>query len=68
MRLFEIHTEENEKEVDFGIHGVYSDNKKDAIKYAETEFDQSKIDAFHKGSIPIAWMPLPKPYKAESEE
>lgn len=37
MRLFEIHTEENEKDVDFGIHGVYADNKKDAIKYVETE-------------------------------
>ena len=31
-------------------------------------FDQSAIDAFYKGSKPIAWMPLPKPYKAESEE
>ena len=31
MRLFEIHTEKNEKEADFGIYGVYADNKKDAI-------------------------------------
>ena len=31
-------------------------------------FDHSKIDAFHKGSVPIAWMPLPEPYKAEMEE
>ena len=31
-------------------------------------FDQNKIDTFYKGSVPIAWMPLPKPYKAESEE
>lgn len=31
-------------------------------------FDQNKIDAFYKGSVPIAWMPLPKPYNAESEE
>lgn len=37
MRLFKIHTEENGKDVDFGIHGVYSDNEKDAIKYVETE-------------------------------
>ena len=37
MKLFKIHTEENEKDVDFGIHGVYSDNEKDAIKYVETE-------------------------------
>lgn len=26
-------------------------------------FDQSTIDAFYKGSKPIAWMPLPEPYK-----
>ena len=31
-------------------------------------FDQSKIDVFHKGSVPVAWMPLPKPYKAETEK
>ena len=37
MSLFEIHTEENGKDVDFGVHGVYADNEKDAIKYAETE-------------------------------
>ena len=37
MKLFEIHTEENGKNVNFGIHGVYSDNEKDAIKYVETE-------------------------------
>ena len=30
-------------------------------------FDQNKIDAFHKGSVPIAWMPLPEPYNAETE-
>lgn len=28
-------------------------------------FDKSTIDAFHKGSKPIAWMPLPKPWKGE---
>lgn len=32
-----------------------------------SSFDQSKIDAFHMGSVPIAWMPLPKPYNAETE-
>lgn len=26
-------------------------------------FDKSTIDAFYKGSKPIAWMPLPEPYK-----
>ena len=37
MKLFEIHTEDNGKEADFGIHGVYADNEKDAIKDVETE-------------------------------
>lgn len=37
MKLFKIHTEENGKDVDFGVHGVYADNEEDAIKYAETE-------------------------------
>ena len=48
MRLFEIHTEENEKEVDFGIHGVYADNKKDAIKYAETEIVSNFLSMGYK--------------------
>ena len=25
--------------------------------------DKQSIKAFHKGSVPIAWMPLPEPYK-----
>jgi hypothetical protein len=29
--------------------------------------DQQTINAFYKGSVPVAWMPLPEPYKAESE-
>ena len=29
-----------------------------------SSFGQSKIDAFYTGSVPIAWMPLPEPYKA----
>lgn len=29
--------------------------------------DQQTINAFHKGSIPVAWMPLPESYK-ESEQ
>lgn len=37
MKLFEIHTEENGKDVDFEIHGVYADSEQDAIQYAETE-------------------------------
>lgn len=31
-------------------------------------FDQSTIDAFYKGSKPIAWMPLPKPYAERKED
>lgn len=27
-----------------------------------------QINAFHKGSVPIAWMPLPKPYREDGEE
>ena len=30
--------------------------------------DQSKVDTLFKGGTPIAWMPLPKPYKAESNK
>ena len=37
MKLFKIHTEENGKDVNFGVHGVYADNEKDVIRYAETE-------------------------------
>ena len=31
-------------------------------------FDKSTIDAFYKGSKPIAWMPLPEPYRGERTE
>ena len=65
MRLFEIHTEEHEKDVDidFGIHGVYADNKKDAIKYVETEIITDflsmgyrvKIERTSKHSIVHMW-------------
>ncbi len=30
--------------------------------------DQETMELWFKGAVPIAWMPLPKPYKAESEE
>lgn len=30
-------------------------------------FDQSTIDAFFKGSRPVAWMSLPEPYKGVTE-
>ena len=30
-------------------------------------FDQLEIDAFYKGSKPIAWKPLPEPYRGEQE-
>jgi hypothetical protein len=29
--------------------------------------DQQRINTLYKGSVPVAWMPLPEPYKAESE-
>jgi len=31
-------------------------------------FDKSTIDAFYKGSKPIAWMPLPEPYAERRTE
>lgn len=30
--------------------------------------DQSRLDAIFKGGTPIAWMPLPEPYKEGSEK
>lgn len=30
-----------------------------------SNFKQSEIDTWHKGAKPIAWMPLPKPWKGE---
>ena len=33
-----------------------------------SNFVQREIDALYKGSVPIAWMPLPEPCKAEREE
>jgi hypothetical protein len=32
-----------------------------------SSFDQSTIDAFYKGSKPIAWKPLPEPYRGEQK-
>ena len=32
-----------------------------------SSFDQRQIDAYYEGSVPIAWMPLPKPYNTETE-
>lgn len=31
-------------------------------------FEQRTIDAFYKGSVPIAWMPKPKPWEGEWHE
>ena len=31
-------------------------------------FDQGTIDAFYKGSVPIAWKPKPEPWKGEQHE
>lgn len=30
-----------------------------------SNFVQNEINVFHKGAVPIAWMPLPEPYNAE---
>ena len=51
MRLFEIYTEENGKNVDFGIHGVYSDNEKDAIQYAETKIVADFLNMGYKVEV-----------------
>lgn len=32
-----------------------------------SNYDQHTIDVFYKGSKPIAWMPLPEPYKKVEE-
>lgn len=32
-----------------------------------SSFDQSTIDAFYKGSKPIAWMPLPEAWRGDAE-
>jgi len=33
-----------------------------------SRYDQMKIDTFHKGAIPIAWMQLPKPYEVKDDK
>ncbi len=32
-----------------------------------SNYDQDIIDAFHKGAVPVAWMPLPQPAKLEND-
>lgn len=32
-----------------------------------SNYDQHTIDVFYKGSKPIAWMPLPEPWKGETK-
>ena len=49
-------TFENEKGERFCKHLSFQNGKL-------SSFDQSTIDAFYKGSKPIAWMPLPKPFE-----
>ena len=51
MKLFEICTEEDGKDVDFGIHGVYADSKKDAIRYAETEIVSNFLSMGYKVEV-----------------
>lgn len=33
-----------------------------------SSFTQREIDVFYKGAVPIAWMPLPEPYKGDDAE
>lgn len=33
-----------------------------------SSYNQREIDALYKGSVPIAWMPLPEPYKEDGRE
>ena len=51
MKLFKIHTEENGKDVNFGIHGVYADNEEDAIKYTETEIVANFLSMGYKVEV-----------------
>ena len=53
-------TFENPEEERFVTHLSFQNGKL-------SSFDQSKINAFCKDSVPIAWMPLPKPYNAETK-
>jgi hypothetical protein len=48
VKLFEIHTKEDEKDVNFGVHGVYADNEKDAIRYAEIEIVADFLSVMEK--------------------
>ena len=51
MKLFKIHTEENGKDVNFGVHGVYADSEKDVIKYAETEIVANFLSMGYKVEV-----------------
>ena len=53
-------TFENQKGERFAKHLSFQNGKL-------SDFDQRTIDVFYKGSKPIAWMPLPEPYKGENE-
>lgn len=54
-------TFENPKGERFCMHLSFQNGKLSA-------FDQSTIDAFFKGSRPIAWMPLPEAWKGEAND
>lgn len=51
-------TFENQKGERFAKHLSFQNGKLSAS-------DQQTIDVFYKGSKPIAWMPLPEPYRSE---
>ena len=54
-------TFENSKGERFCKHLSFQNGKLSA-------FDQSTIDAFYKGSKPIAWIPLPEPWEGGDAE
>lgn len=33
-----------------------------------SKFNQQEIDVFHPGSVPVAWKPLPEPYKGGEKD
>ena len=53
-------TFESPNEERFCMHLSFQNGKLSA-------YDQSIIDAFYKGSRPVAWKPMPEPYKGVTE-
>ena len=53
-------TFENEKGERFCKHMTFQNGEL-------SRYDKARMEAWYKGSKPIAWMPLPKPYNAETK-